>query len=74
MTDASGEKTGQFKAYTTTKDRGKANGVQNVGYLETPRPLGAGRYVLCEIKAPAGYVRSKAGRELKFTPTKLIIT
>lgn len=59
MTDASGEKTGQFKAYTTTKDRGKANGSQNVGYLETPQPLGAGCYVLCEIKAPAGYVRSK---------------
>lgn len=32
---------------------------QNVGYLETPKPLGAGAYVLCEIKAPAGYVRSK---------------
>ena len=59
MTDATGEKTGQFKSYTTTKDRGKANGSQNVGYLETPQPLGAGCYVLCEIKAPAGYVRSR---------------
>ena len=49
MTDASGEKTGQFKAYTTTKDRGKANGSQNVGYLETPQPLGAGCYVLCAL-------------------------
>lgn len=31
---------------------------QNTGYLETPKPLGAGTYVLLEIKAPAGYVRS----------------
>lgn len=32
---------------------------QNTGYLVTPQPLGAGTYVLCEIKPPAGYVRSK---------------
>lgn len=58
MMDEAGEKTGQFQAFTTTKDRGE-EGSQNVGYLETPQPLGAGCYVLCEIKAPAGYVRSK---------------
>ena len=34
-------------------------GGQTVGYLETPQPLGAGCYVLCEIKAPAGYARSR---------------
>lgn len=59
MTDEAGEKTGQFRAFTTTGDRGAENGSQNVGYLETPQPLGAGCYVLCEIKAPAGYVRSR---------------
>lgn len=32
---------------------------QTVGYLETPQPLGAGCYVLCERKAPAGYARSR---------------
>lgn len=32
---------------------------QTVGYLETPQPLGAGCYVICEMKAPAGYVRSR---------------
>lgn len=34
-------------------------GDQTVGYLETSRPLGAGCYVLCERKAPSGYMRSK---------------
>lgn len=32
---------------------------QNAGYLETPEPLEAGVYVLCEKKAPAGYARSR---------------
>lgn len=32
---------------------------QNTGYLELPQPLGAGVYVLAEIKPPSGYVRSK---------------
>ncbi len=32
---------------------------QNTGYLITPQPLGAGTYVLCEIKPPAGYVRTE---------------
>ncbi|WP_312427789.1 SpaA isopeptide-forming pilin-related protein [Lacrimispora sp.] len=31
---------------------------QNTGYLITPEPLGAGTYVLCEIKPPAGYART----------------
>lgn len=57
MADESGRKTGRFQAYTTTKDR--ESGSQNAGYLETPQPLGAGCYVLCELKAPAGYVRSR---------------
>ncbi len=33
--------------------------LQTVGYLNTPQPLSAGTYVLCETKPPAGYVRSK---------------
>ena len=32
---------------------------QTVGYIETPQPLGAGVYVICEAKAPSGYTRSK---------------
>ena len=32
---------------------------QNIGWFETPQPIGAGVYVLAEIKAPAGYARSK---------------
>ena len=30
-----------------------------VGYIETPRPLGAGVYVLVEVQAPDGYVKSR---------------
>ena len=30
-----------------------------IGWFETPQPIGAGVYVLAEIKAPAGYARSK---------------
>lgn len=33
--------------------------LQTVGYLNTPQPLSAGTYVLCETKPPAGYVRSR---------------
>ena len=32
---------------------------QTVGYLETYQPLGAGAYVLVEVEAPAGYVKSR---------------
>lgn len=33
--------------------------LQTTGYLNTPQPLSAGAYVLCETKPPAGYARSK---------------
>lgn len=55
--DETGNKTGSFQAYTTVRDGAEGN--QTVGYLETPKPLEAGCYVLCEMKAPAGYVRNK---------------
>ncbi len=29
-----------------------------VGYIETPRPLGAGVYVLVEVQTPDGYVKA----------------
>ena len=35
------------------------DGLQTVGYLRTPREMEAGAYVLCEMKPPAGYVRSR---------------
>lgn len=62
LLDEKGRKTGAFQAVTTTRDgtlSGEGEGDQNTGYLLTPQPLGAGCYVLAEIKAPAGYVRSK---------------
>ena len=68
LTDEEGRRTGQFEAFTTTRDGAQAREEdltntsyqdQNTGYLVTPQPLGAGTYVLCEIKPPAGYVRSK---------------
>ena len=66
--DSYGNQTVAFKTYSTVLDgimKNEANNttlnyqLQTVGYLETPQPLGAGVYVICEMKAPAGYVRSK---------------
>ena len=68
LSDQEGRRTGQFEAFTTTRDGLQAKEEdagkteyqdQNTGYLITPQPLGAGTYVLCEIKPPAGYVRTK---------------
>ncbi|WP_394524838.1 SpaA isopeptide-forming pilin-related protein [Lacrimispora sp. JR3] len=68
LADQEGRRTGQFEAFATTRDGLQAkeedetsteNQDQNTGYLVTPQPLGAGSYVLCEIKPPAGYVRTK---------------
>ncbi|MDW2798763.1 SpaA isopeptide-forming pilin-related protein [Clostridium boliviensis] len=66
--DQEGRRTGQFEAITTTRDGVQAKEGdltstsyqdQNTGYLVTPQSLGAGTYVLCEIKPPAGYARTK---------------
>lgn len=68
LSDKEGRRTGQFEAFTTMRDWLQAQEGnlastsyqdQNTGYLVTPQPLGAGTYVLCEIKPPAGYVRTK---------------
>jgi hypothetical protein len=68
LTDQEGRRTGQFETLTTTRDGLQAQEEdltktsyqdQNTGYLITPQPLGAGTYVLCEIKPPAGYVRTE---------------
>ncbi len=68
LADQEGRRTGQFEAITTTRDGAQAREGdltstsyqdQNTGYLVTPQPFGAGTYVLCEIKPPAGYVRTK---------------
>ncbi|PJJ29847.1 SpaA isopeptide-forming pilin-related protein [Lacrimispora celerecrescens] len=76
LTDQEGRRTGQFEAFTTTRDGllpdeaghtgAKEEDLtetsyqdQNTGYLITPQPLGAGTYVLCEIKPPAGYIRTE---------------
>lgn len=66
--DASGNETVAFKSYSTSKDglmKAESDGStlsyqnQNVGYLETPQPLGAGAYVVTEVKAPMGHARIK---------------
>lgn len=66
MQDDTGAEVGVFMAYTTIRD-GEIEGEdgnlhtekQCVGYLETYQPLGAGAYVLVEMEAPVGYVKSK---------------
>ncbi|MEW4411273.1 SpaA isopeptide-forming pilin-related protein [Clostridium sp. AN503] len=66
--DSYGLQTVAFKAYSTVRDgkmkteennTGAEYQLQTVGYLETPQPLSAGCYVLCEVKAPSGYARTK---------------
>ena len=65
--DPYGKQTVAFRAYSTVRDgmmknedgTGEGYELQTVGYLETPQPLSAGAYVLCEMKAPSGYVRTK---------------
>lgn len=67
LTDEKGSLTGDFKSFVTIADEsmpepeGTAmeNARQTVGYLETPKPLGAGVYVLAEVKPPVGYTRTK---------------
>ena len=68
LTDKIGNRTGQMTVYSTMNDvevtteenaDAKEYVNQNTGYFVTPQPIGAGVYVLAEIKAPAGYVSSK---------------
>lgn len=61
MYDATGAETGIFRAYTTIRDVVTENGVSQelTGYIETYQPLGAGVYVLVEVEAPKGYLKSK---------------
>lgn len=56
---------GRFEALSTVRDGemkgeegGRAKALQTTGYLETDQPVGAGAYVLAELKTPSGYVRS----------------
>ena len=65
--DKIGTKTGDMTVYTTTndiqmigeEDVTKLYKDQNVGYFVTPQPIGAGVYVLAELKPPTGYSRTK---------------
>ena len=65
--DDTGAKTGDMTVYTTTndvnmvaeEDESKAYHDQNTGYFVTPQPIGAGVYVLAELKPPTGYSRTK---------------
>lgn len=68
LTDDTGSRTGQMTVYTTLNDvlvagekveAEKDYSNQNTGYFVTPQSIGAGVYVLAELKAPDGYARSK---------------
>lgn len=49
----------EFPADGMQSEREFISADQNTGYLKLPQPLGAGVYVLAEIKPPSGYVRSR---------------
>ena len=54
--DETGTERGIFRSFTTLREvliHGKLEKLP-VGYIETPRPLGAGAYVLVEVQAPEG--------------------
>ncbi len=66
--DESGSRTGQMTVWSTRADVKMEDpenpgsleyGGQNVGYFVTSQPIGAGVYVLAELKPPIGYVRSR---------------
>ncbi len=64
MRDERGGRTGITEAFSTLRDLGKDRNPftprsQHTGYLVTPQPLGAGAYVICEMDAPSGYLRSR---------------
>lgn len=59
--DEKGTERGIFRSFTTLREvliDGKLEKIP-VGYIETPQPLGAGTYVLVEVQAPEGYVKSR---------------
>lgn len=62
-----GERTGDFKSFSTLnellvvdeEDKSQKSYMnQDTGYFITPAPIGAGTYVLAEIKAPSGYIKT----------------
>lgn len=59
--DRDGNETGIFRAYSTVREVVIDQAVQKVpvGYIETYQPLGAGAYILVEVQAPEGYVKSR---------------
>ena len=57
--DDQGNQKGSFSSISTEADLENPEIMQVVGYVETPDPIEVGVYVLAELKAPAGYVRSK---------------
>lgn len=62
LKDVTGAETGIFKAFSTVKEVVHEDGSikkEKVGYIETYQPLGAGVYVLVEVQAPEGYMKSR---------------
>ena len=59
--DETGTERGIFRSFSTLREvvvDGKLEKIP-VGYIETPKPLGAGAYVLVEVQAPEGYIKSR---------------
>lgn len=67
LADTEGKKVGEYLAFSTADEKKMADsdagelvwGSQSTGYVTLPRPLGAGVYVILELRPPAGYVRSR---------------
>lgn len=67
LTDERGEEKAEACVFSTAaeeimpdKDTGSPGWrTQNTGYLRLPRPLGAGVYVIAELRSPDGYERSR---------------
>lgn len=67
LEDDSGLRTGKTGVLMTERDEmmkaedgdSMETGFQTTGYATTPQPIGAGAYVLAELKAPDGYVKSR---------------
>ncbi|MGN0372474.1 MAG: SpaA isopeptide-forming pilin-related protein [Enterocloster sp.] len=59
--DEEGTERGIFKAYSTVKEIERDGRIRKeiTGYIETIEPLGAGVYILVEIRAPEGYAKSR---------------
>lgn len=57
--DENGNSKNIFEGLSTVKECADLGVLQTTGFFETPTPIEAGAYVLAELLAPDGYVRTK---------------